>query len=312
MRARVVLLAILLMGFGSVSLSADETDSYTLLPGPATTLEVDQPLTLGLARIDVDGSIHDIDLKEQVSWSINGGAPDADPSEGKLTLSLTLSQAKYTAPHTVPKVNPVAVAISVLPQGQIKSKLTFICTITIVDRENVFSITGPRVPISIYQLDDRYSMPQVRAMLARATMQGPELGITVSAMQPGGAGGGEMYHANATMMLFINGSAPGEYPWKIPVSGSSNATTVMLTIAGGQGADMYSTGDCLPHGDNNCKAQSTKGVTRILSFDTKSNEVSGEFRGQVVKLVNGKPSSYVQTSGSFKATLQAIVPGMKR
>jgi hypothetical protein len=32
----------------------------------------------------------------------------------------------------------------------------------------------------------------------------------------------------------------------------------------------------------------------------------------VVKLVNGKPSSYAQTSGTFKVIMQALVPGMKQ
>lgn len=291
--------------FASFSLFAATDQEYVLLPGAAVTIPVDQTINLGIITIDANGGWHDVDILQGLEWTMNGKVGE-DPSEGKLAVQLGLLRATYKAPHTVPKVNPVAIAVTILPQGPIKSKLTLICKVTVVEQVNMFNVTGPHQAFGLYQLDDRFSAPQVQAMLARAYMAGPELAINVGAMQPGGAGGGEMYHGTGTMSLLVNGTSIGEHQWTLP---GSSATTVQLTIAGGSGIEMYSTGDCLPHGDNNCKPVSTKGTTRITAFDNKTNEVSGSFQGQVVKLVNGKPSSYAQAFGSFKTKLQALVPG---
>jgi len=305
MRKAALLVVAVVVVFSSVSLRAADQE-YVLLPGSAVTIPVDQTINLGIITIDANGGWHDIDLLQGVEWTINGKVGD-DLSEGKLAVQLGLLRATYKAPHSVPKVNPVAIAVTVLPKGPIKSKLTLICNVTVTDRLNMFNVTGPGQAFGMFQLDDRYSTPQVQAMLARAYMAGPELAINVSAMQPGGAGGGEMYHGNGTMSLFVNGTEVGEHQWTLP---GASATTVQLTIAG-KSIEMYSTGDCLPHGDNNCKPQSTKGSTRIVAFDPKTGEVSGSFQGQMVKLVNGKPSSYALAFGSFKTTLQALVPGAK-
>ena len=303
MRKAALAVVAVVVAFSSVSLwSADQ--EYVLLPGAAVTIPVDQTINLGIVTIDANGNWHDIDILQGVEWTMNGKVGD-DPSEGKLAVQLGLIRGTYKAPHTVPKVNPVAIAVTILPQGPIKSKLTLICNVTVVDQVNMFNVTGPHQAFGLYQLDDRFSSPQVQAMLARAYMAGPELAINVGAMQPGGAGGGEMYHTTGTMSLFVNGTAVGEHQWTLP---GSSATTVQLTIAG-TSMEMYSTGDCLPHGDNNCKPQTTKGSTRITAFDQKTGEISGTFQGQVVKLVNGKPSSYAQAFGSFKTKLQALVPG---
>lgn len=303
-KAALVVVAVVVV-FSSISLLAADQE-YVLLPGAAVTVAVDQTINLGIVTIDANGNWHDIDILQGVEWTMNGKVGD-DPSEGKLAVQLGLIRGTYKAPHTVPKVNPVAIAVTILPQGPIKSKLTLICNVTVVDRPNMFNVTGPHQAFGMFQLDDRYSMPQVQAMLARAYMAGPELAITVSAMQPGGAAGGEMYHSNGTMSLFVNSTELGEHQWTLP---GASATTVQLTIAGSS-MEMYSTGDCLPHGDNNCKPQSTKGSTRITAFDQKTGEVSGTFQGQVVKLVNGKPSSYALAFGSFKTKLQALVAGSK-
>lgn len=308
--ARLVVVCVVALTFASLCWASDE--DYALIPGAAFTLTVDQSVNLQLVTVG-DGGIHQIDILDKIAWTVNGKPPGSDPSEGNLTIPLTLTSATYKAPHTVPKVNPVAVAITVLPQGPIKTKITLICNVTVVDRTNAFSVTGPKVAFGAYYLDDRHSSPQVQSMLARAYMAGPELAINVSAMQPGGAGGGEQYHGMGMMSLFVNGSDVGDHKWALPTTGGASgpgATTVMLTITV-NGVDMYSTGDCLPHGDNNCKPVSTKGVTRITAFDKKTNEVSGSFEGQVVKLVNGKPSIYAQASGTFKTMLQSLVPGMQ-
>ena len=303
MRRAALLVVAVVVVFSSVSVWATDQE-YVLLPGSEVSIPVDQTINLAIITIDANGGWHDIDITQGVEWTMNGKVGD-DPSEGKLTAQLGLIHASYKAPHTVPKVNPVAIAVTILPQGPIKSKLTLICNVTVTDRLNMFNVTGPHQAFGLFQLDDRYSMPQVQAMLARAYMAGPELAINISAMQPGGAGGGEMYHSNATMSLFVNSTEVGEHQWTLP---GASATTVQLTIAG-KSMEMYSTGDCLPHGDNNCKPVSTKGTTRITVFDKKTNEVTGTFQGQVVKLVNGKPTSYAQAFGSFKTTLQALVPG---
>jgi len=307
MRKAAQLVVVCVIAFAFVSLCSATDEDYALMPGAAFTLTVDQLVTVG------DRGIHQIDILDKVAWTVNGKPPGSDPSEGNLTIPLTVTSATYKAPHTVPKVNPVAVAISVLPQGPIKNKITLICNVTVVDRTNAFSVTGPKVAFGVYYLDDRYSSAQVQSMLARAYMAGPELAITVSAMQPGGAGGGEQYHGTGMMSLFVNSSDIGDHKWALPTSGGTSgpgATTVMLTITV-NGVDMYSTGDCLPHGDNNCKPVSTKGLTRITAFDKKTNEISGSFEGQVVKLANGRPSTYAQASGTFKTTLQSLVPEMK-
>ncbi len=304
MKKMALLVLAVVVVFSSEAFCASDQD-YVLIPGASVSVPVDQIINLGVVTIDANGNWHDVDILQGVQWTMNGKVGD-DPSEGKLTVQLGLLRGTYKAPHTVPKVNPVAIAVTILPQGSIKSKLTLICNVTVVDRLNMFDITGPKQAFGLYQLDDRYSMPQVQAMLARAYMAGPELAISVSAMQPGGAGGGEMYHGTGTMSLFVNSAELGEHQWTLP---GARATTVQLTITGSSGMEMYSTGDCLPHGDNNCKPVSTKGITRITAFDKKTNEVSGSFQGQVVKLLNGKPSSYAQAFGSFKTTLQALVPG---
>lgn len=303
MRKEALLVVAVVVLFSSVSLFAGD-EEYVLLPGSEVSIPVDQTINLGIITIDASGKWHDIDILQGVQWTMNGQV-GGDSSEGKLTAQLGLLRATYKAPHTVPKVNPVAIAVTILPQGQIKSKLTLICNVTVTDRLNMFNVTGPHQAFGLYQLDDRYSMPQVQAMLARAYIAGPELAINVSAMQPGGAGGGEVYHSNGTMSLFVNSTTVGEHEWTLP---GASATTVQLTIAG-KSIDMYSTGDCLPHGDNNCKPVSTKGSTHIAVFDPKTGEVTGSFQGQVVKLVKGKPSSYALAFGSFRTKLQSLAPG---
>ena len=304
-KAALVVVAVVVL-FSSVSLFAADPE-YVLLPGSAVNVLVDETINLGIITIDANGNWHDIDITQGVQWSMNGKIGGDDPSEGKLTAQLGLLRATYKAPHTVPKVNPVAIAVTILPPGPIKSKLTLICNVTVIDKDNMFNVTGPGQAPGMYQLDDRYSNPQMQAMLARAYMAGPELAINVSAMQPRGAGGGEMYHSNGTMSLFVNSTSLGEHEWTLP---GASATTVQLTIAG-KSMEMYSTGDCLPHGDSNCKPVSTKGATRIIAFDQKTGEVSGSFQGQVVKLDNGKPSTYAVAIGSFKTKLQSLVPAMK-
>jgi len=292
-----------LLGVTSMA-CAQQQDDFYLAPGYRLTVAVDNSVDLSLIELDVDGLTHQA-LADAEGWTINGkDSSELDPSEGKFRTGMPPTTGTYTAPHTVPKVNPVAVALSFHPTRGSKTKETVVCNITIVDRSNNFQVSGRAGSQDSFQLDDRFSAPAVRNMLARAAMAGPELMVNVSAMQPGGAGGGVKSNSNGTMVLTIAGTSPGQFNWTLP---GSSATTVMLTIAGGSGAEMYSTGDCLPHGSNNCTPTPTHGYTRIKSYDPKTGEVGGLFQGTVVKLDrNGRPSTYATASGSFQVTLQSL------
>ncbi len=283
---------------------AQQQDDYFLAPGYKVTLAVDNSVNLSLIVLDVGGGVHQTSTDAE-GWTINGkDSSQLDPSEGKFRTGMPPTTGTYTAPHTVPKVNPVAVALSFRPTPGSKTKETVVCNITIVDRSNNFQISGRGGSQDSFELDDRFSAPAVRNMLAHATVAGPELMVNVGAMQPGGAGGGAKSHSNGTMVLMIAGTAPGQFNWTLP---GSSATTVMLTVAGSSGSEMYSTGDCLPHGSNNCKPTPTPGYTHITSYDPKTGEVGGRFQGTVVKLDrNGRPSTYASASGSFQVTLQSL------
>ncbi len=282
---------------------AQQQDDFYLAPGYRITLAVDNSVDLSLIVLDVDGLPHQTSI-DAGDWMVNGkDTSQLDPWEGKFRTGMPTTTATYTAPHTVPKTNPVAVAFSFQPSSGSKSKETVVCNITIVDRSSNFQISGRGGSENNFKLDDRFSAPAVRNMLAHAAMAGPELMVNVGAMQPGGAGGGVKSHSNGTMVLTIAGTSPGRFPWTLP---GNSATTVMLTIAGSS-SEMYSTGDCLPHGSNNCKPTPTQGYTQITSYDPKTGEVGGRFQGTVVKLDNnGRPSSYASASGSFQVSLQSL------
>lgn len=283
---------------------AQQQDDFYLAPGYKVTLAVDGSVDLSLIVLDVGGGIHQTSI-DAGDWTINGkDSKQLDAAEGRFRTGMPPTTGTYTAPHTVPKSNPVAVAFSFYPASGSKTKETVVCNITIVERGNNFQISGRGRSENNFELDDRFSAPTVQNMLAHAAIAGPELMVNVGAMQPGGAGGGVKSHSNGTMVLTIAGTSPGKFNWSLP---GSSATTVMLTIAGGSGAEMYSTGDCLPHGSNDCKPTPTQGYTQIISYDPKTGEVGGRFQGTVVKLDDrGRPSTYATTSGSFQVTLQAL------
>jgi hypothetical protein len=296
------MLAVLL---GVTSLACgQQQDDFFLAPGYKVTLAVDNSVNLSLITLDVGGGIHQTSTDAEC-WTINGkDSSQLDPSEGMFRTGMPTTTGTYTAPHTVPKVNPVAVALSFHPTPGSKTKETVVCNITIVDRSNNFQISGRGGSEDYFELDDRFSAPAMRNMLAHATTAGPELMVNVGAMQPGGAGGGAKSHSNGTMVLMIAGTSPAQFNWTLP---GNSATTEMLTIAGSSGPEMYSTGDCLPHGSNNCKPTPTPGYTQITSYNPKTGEVGGRFQGTVVKLdSNGRPSTYASASGSFQVTLQAL------
>ncbi len=290
--------------FGVASIACgQQQDDFFLAPGYKVTLAVDNSVNLSLIVLDVGGGVHQTSI-DAGDWTINGkDTSQLDASEGHFRTGMPPTTGTYTAPHTVPKVNPVAVALSFLPSPGSKTKETVVCNITIVERSNYFQISGRNGSENYFELDDRFSAPQVRNMLAHATAAGAELMVNVGAMQPGGAGGGAKSHSDGMMVVAIAGTSPGQYNWSLP---GGSATTVMLTIAGSSGQEMYSTGDCLPHGSNDCKPTPTQGFTQITSYDPKTGEVGGRFQGTVVKLDSGRPSSYASASGSFQVTLQSL------
>jgi len=300
--AAICILAVLLAV--SSMACAQQQDDFYLAPGYRMTLAVDSSVDLSLIVLGVDGLPRQT-TADATGWLVNGKDSSAlDPSEGHFRTGMPPTTGTYTAPHTVPKTNPVAVALSFQPTAGSKTKETVVCNITIVERSNNFQVSRKGGSQDSFELDARYSTPAMRDMLARGTVAGPELMVNVGAMQPGGAGGGERSHSNGTMVLTIAGSSPGRFNWTLP---GSSATTVMLTIAGGSSAEMYSTGDCLPHGSNNCTPTPTPGHTQITSYDPKTGEVGGQFQGTVVRLDSqGRPSTYASASGSFQVKLQSL------
>lgn len=292
-----------LLGIASIACAQQQDDDFYLAPGYRLTVAVDTQVDLSLIELDINGLTHQTSADAE-GWTINGkNSSELDPSEGKFRVGMPTTSGTYTAPHTVPKVNPVAVALSFHPTPGSKTKETVVCNITVVDRSNNFQISGRGGSQDSFQLDDRFSAPAVRNMLAKAVMAGPELVVNVGAMQPGGAGGGVKTHSNGTMVLTISGTSTGKFPWTLP---GNSATTVMLTIASSS-SEMYSTGDCLPHGSSDCKPTPTAGYTKITSYDPKTGEIGGLFQGTVVRLdKNGRPSTYASASGSFQVTLQSL------
>ena len=193
----ICMLAVLL-GVSSIA-CGQQQDDYYMAPGYRLTVAVDNSIDLSLIELDVDGMTHQ-PLADAEGWTINGkDSSELDPSEGKFRTGMPPTTGTYTAPHTVPKVNPVAVALSFHPTRGSKTKETVVCNITVVDRSNNFQISGRGGSEDSFQLDDRFSAPAVRNMLAHAAIAGPELMVNVSAMQPGGAGGGVKSHSNGTM-----------------------------------------------------------------------------------------------------------------
>ena len=280
---------------------AQQQDNFYMAPGYRLTVAVDNSVDLSLIELDLDGMPHPPSADAE-GWTINGkDSTSLDPSEGKFRVGMPTTTGTYTAPHTVPKVNPVAVALSFHPTHGSKTKETVVCNITIVERTNNFQVSGGGQAESYFELDDRFSAPGVRNMLAHAVKEGPELMVNVGAMRPGGD---VKISSNGTMVLAIAGTSPGKFNWTLP---GNSATTVMLTIAGSSRPAMYSTGDCLPHGSNDCKPTPTPGYTQITSYDPTTGEVGGRFQGVVVRLdSNGRPATYAAASGSFQVTLQTL------
>ncbi|HUH64445.1 MAG TPA: hypothetical protein VLZ50_15670 [Terracidiphilus sp.] len=290
---------LLTMAAVPLAVRAQAGEGVILSPANGATVPVDGHVTLRLMRMDAEGNLSDktVPVDNSLVWTVNGKDLqqfNADGQEGRLSPSLSLLTATYTAPHTVPKINPVAVSMTYHPAPPSPQTVTLVCNIKVVERKNFFTLKDKELPAQYYSLDERYSTGATIGMLASAMMAGPITTVRVGAMEPNLTDGATL-HANATMMVYLEGSQPGSYTWEVPPGKNS----VMLTVAGANGAEMYSSIDCRPHGSNDCKATPMPGESWIKSYDAASGMLDGEFSGTLVKLENGKPSTYASTSGSF-------------
>jgi hypothetical protein len=115
-----------------------QQDDFFLAPDYKVTLAVDNSVNWSLITLDVGGGVHQTSTDAE-GWTTNGkDSSQLDPSEGKFRTGMPPTTGTYTVPHTVPKVHPVAVALSFHPTPGSKTKETVVCNITIVDRSNTF------------------------------------------------------------------------------------------------------------------------------------------------------------------------------
>jgi hypothetical protein len=273
-------------------------NQYFLIPGAAATVVVDSRITVAIHEADLDGRISDssASLVTGVKWMVNGKPADQqDASAGTLRAGLVLDRATYTAPHSVPATNPVAVSVTFTP-GPGKAEITLICNVTVRDQGNFVTIDGPGTPPLRYELDDRYSSPQMRSLLARGMSVGPELQVSAGPLSAVTKTPDLPAMTSVMMTLLVAGKTPGTYQWSVP---GSTATTVMLLV----GSDQYLSVDCQPHGSASCQTVPLSGSTQITSVDA-TNAVRGSFSGQVVQIVAGKPTKYFAVTGGFNVALQ--------
>ncbi len=128
--------------------TAQDNNGYFLLPGPARTLAPGQKLILNLQRVNLDGTMTGAPGTEVLSWTINGHQADSqDPSQGDLSIDLTLARATYTAPAAAPTNNPLAIAVTARAPGEAKATMTLVCNVTILPADYKvtaeFEVTGP-------------------------------------------------------------------------------------------------------------------------------------------------------------------------
>jgi hypothetical protein len=63
---------------------------------------------------------------------------------------------------------------------------------------------------------------------------------------------------------------------------------------------QYFSGDCIPHGDDNCHHIALEGSTTITVFDTQKKIIKGYFSGQLVSM----QGRYVWASGAFSVKIK--------
>lgn len=282
------------------------TDDHYLIPGDAH-VGIEQTITLSVHTIDADNNLipNTLDVSTTLTWTLNGKTVDAqNAADGHLAPGLVQTTAVYTAPRTVPARNPVAVAVTfrLKPTGP---ATTIVANITVVDKGNFFSLTGPfqDPTLTHYQLNDQFSGSQVQSMLAHAMTMNGMTQVSVAPMEPGATHAGPAENVSARLTLTVAGTAPGDYAWSLP---STTATTVMVQIGSAKGLDLYLSADCVPHGDPNCQAVPLKGTTKILSVDPATHLMRGAFSGLVVRSENGRPTKYASLTGVFRVATTGV------
>jgi hypothetical protein len=297
-----LLASALLLAPAAARTQGDAGSAFVLVPGGTAIVAVDGSVHLSIVAPDADGGLPEaaLDTVTSVAWTVNGQPVDQlDPAAGRLRLTMKLNEATYTAPHEIPKTNPVAVAVRFKPSPTAKTEVTLICNITVRDQGNFLALDGAKFPPSRFELNDKYSSPQMRAMFARATAAGPETLISLGPLSPAAMSAELPASIAVRVTLLVAGKTAGDYGWTLP-GATANSLVVLM------GPEQFLSADCTPHGAPNCNAKPTQGVTRVLSVDTATNTIRGTFQGQLVHIVTGKPADYVTVTGGFNAAIQGF------
>jgi hypothetical protein len=136
-----VLLAVLLPGFASGQTTAD----YFLVPGDSVTVPEGYSQQLSIWSADYTGNLHEgvSDITKTIpGWYLNGKEPGKEnPDEGKLSVSLPIEHASYTAPQSLPPQNPVMVSVNFRANDTTKEQTTLLCMIRVIAPKNKWYIS---------------------------------------------------------------------------------------------------------------------------------------------------------------------------
>lgn len=136
-----VLLVVIIHSFAS----AQTTNDYFLLPAGSITLPEGASVQLKIYFADVTGALHTgvSDFEKTVpGWYLNGKEPGkGNAAEGKLSVSLPIEQATYTAPQSLPPQNPVIVSVNFRANDSTKEQTTLLCSIRIVAPKNKWYVS---------------------------------------------------------------------------------------------------------------------------------------------------------------------------
>ncbi|MDE3213392.1 MAG: hypothetical protein KGM98_09165 [Bacteroidota bacterium] len=132
--------------------SSQSVPEYVLVPASAT-LQPGESVKLQVKKLDSATNLplgpNDLNIGSETTpyWYLNGSV-SAPPTDGKLAPDLSFLNAKYIAPGTAPRKNPVAVSVQFHPPDNPKSLLTLVCNIRIVTASYKVTlhgeITGPK------------------------------------------------------------------------------------------------------------------------------------------------------------------------
>src|SRR5690348_4472036 len=125
-----LLICVLILAIARSLLAADAAEDYTLSPGPDVRVPTGATLRRGIEAPPARSA------GLVASWTLNGaGFSHQDPAAGRIRPDLTTRHCDYTAPDHVPTRNPVAVSVTLTPNGA-KAQITLVCNVTIVDAPN--------------------------------------------------------------------------------------------------------------------------------------------------------------------------------